>query len=104
MEQLLERLAKTNEDLRAALVEGDAIFAEFRQGHTGERYPEQDELVPVLRGFQKIATAFAEFLRVLYEVIHDEDAIATLKRMPPESRGGSYIDTQQLLPFFSTIS
>ena len=98
--QLINRLSKTYNDFKLVLTEGETTFSQFGHEFTGEKCPEQAELAPILQSFQKIVLAFSEFLKVLGEVLRDEDLIVSIQRMSPEDRPIGGIVPTDLLPFY----
>jgi hypothetical protein len=98
--QLTQRLFKTYRSFKQILTEAERTFSEFERKFNGDKCPEQDELTPVLRNFQKIALAFSEFLEVLDKVLCDENLVMVIQQMPPENKGVSVIDPRELLPFY----
>ena len=102
--QLIGNLAQAYEKLVGTFAEETTSYSEFeRRFSGGERCPEQAELAPLLLGFQRMATALAQFLEALGSLLSDEDAITVIRETPPEKRGGRKLTADQLLSFTWTI-
>ncbi|MDX1522317.1 MAG: hypothetical protein R3264_11865, partial [Anaerolineae bacterium] len=102
--QLTQRLFQSYKQFKHVLAEGEITFTEFDRGFNGDKCPEQNDLIPVLGSFQKIALNFSEFLEVLDKVLAHNETITAIQQMRPENKSIGVIDPRELLPFYWTIN